>query len=113
MGRRIFVVLFVSGALSNLLSGRARVSPDVNTEMLYGRAPGFSKAALTSKKIFIWYDFFSIPQLLVESISLTHTQQAKAVASIPAYVNKCELFASWLIICWPFPFGNFLKFFFV
>ena len=84
----------MSGALSNLLSGRARVSPDVNTEMLYGRAPGFSKAALTSKKIFIWYDFFSIPQLLVESISLTHTQQAKAVASIPAYVNKCELFAS-------------------
>ena len=85
-------------ALSNLLKGAAKVSPDVITEMLYGRAPSFSKAYLTSAAVFVWYDFFSVPQIAAsptESLSLDGLDsQSRAIASIPAYIGKCEFFVA-------------------
>ena len=81
-------------ALSNLLNG-TRVSPDVLTEMLYGLAPSFSKANLTSK-IFIWYDFFSIPQITVQSATESQGfwKRQSAIQSIPAYIDKCQFFVA-------------------
>ena len=85
-------------ALSNLLKGAAKVSPDVITEMLYGRAPGFSKASLTSAAVFVWYDFFSVPQTApspTETWSLDGLDsQSRAIASIPAYIGKCKFFVA-------------------
>lgn len=86
-------------ALSNLLAGTARVSPDLLTEIIYGRAPSFSKANLTSAEVYIWYDFFSIPQITIQLHSdLTESQgflkKSQAIASIPAYIEKCEFFVA-------------------
>lgn len=83
-------------ALSNLLAGTARVSPDLLTEMIYGRAPSFSKANLTSADIYIWYDFFSIPQITIQlhTESQGFLKRSQAIASIPAYIEKCEFFVA-------------------
>ena len=85
-------------ALSNLSAGKVRASPAVEVEMLYGRLEPYSKAKLNSVQVYVWYDYFCVPQFCLESdsddvkilCSNAHLDQPKAIASIPAYIFASE-----------------------
>ena len=84
-------------ALGNILAGKAAASPAVEVEMLYGRVSPYSKAKLSSVHIYIWYDYFSVPQFNLEDESLNKdvcVDQPKAIASIPGYIAACEFFVA-------------------
>ena len=92
----------LQAALSNLSAGKVRALPAVEVEMLYGRLEPYSKAKLNSVQVYIWYDYFSVPQFCLESdseevkilCSSAHLEQPKAIASIPAYIFASEFFAA-------------------
>ena len=77
-------------ALRHLLQNSGSVSPDSVTESLVPAAKGISHQEFQSRVLFIWYDYFSVPQLA--SNDSDDSQQAKAINSIPAYVAKCRFF---------------------
>jgi len=89
-------------ALSNLSAGKVRASPAVEVEMLYGRLEPYSKAKLNSVQVYVWYDYFCVPQFCLESdsddvkilCSSAHLDQPKAIASIPAYIFASEFFVA-------------------
>jgi len=96
------------GAMSNLLSGRIVAQKTIWTELtchfVGEQAQGFVASALTEHAIQVWYDYFCVPQRIVapgsrvsRSRSLSendYEDQRDAIASIPAYINKCEYFVA-------------------
>eukprot|EP00438_Fugacium_kawagutii_P009885 Skav200529 [mRNA] locus=scaffold3153:8212:10196:- [translate_table: standard] len=91
-------------AMSNVLSGRTVPRPNFWTEMVYQLAGGsrqsFKLSEWTATPILIWYDYFCIPQYPVtgdKSRSLSENNmddQRSAIASIPAYIDKCDFFVA-------------------
>ncbi|CAJ1377918.1 unnamed protein product [Effrenium voratum] len=90
-------------AMSNLLSGSTVAQPNVWTEFVFriagGSAQGFKASQLTATPISVWYDYFCIPQYAIEarsrSVSANQFQdQRNAIASIPAYIDKCDFFVA-------------------
>lgn len=81
-------------ALKNMLSKGKWIYPDIATEYnTRGRSLHLSE--LRTKPLFFWYDYFSIPQLLDSKWfvnSLQMCSQDRAIQSIPAYIDRCELF---------------------
>ena len=66
-------------------------------EVLVPGAKALPTSALRSEPLFLWYDYFSCPQmhneaLFSDRVTNLHSQLSKAVDSIPAYLGKCSFF---------------------
>ena len=72
--------------LRRLLNGPGRVHVDAVTEAATS-AKSIACQDFQSKALFLWYDYFSVPQLETAS-----SLQEQAINSIPAYVVKCRFF---------------------
>lgn len=86
-------------ALQNLRSGTTQVSAHPLTEFVFGTLPPdhFQEALTSSGSIFFWYDYFSVPQFEVNCPGFAtnpNEEQAKAIASIPGYVEMSEFFVA-------------------
>ena len=86
-------------AMSHLLKGNIEAVPNAYTECINTlmRWPQFAGSALSEGRIFVWYDYFCIPQDTVtptlRSLSQNIFQdQQNAIASIPSYISRCEFF---------------------
>ena len=82
-------------ALQHLLYNSGSVSPDWVTESFVPAAKGISHQEFQSKALFLWYDYFSVPQLRGSpppAANDSNGSQAKAISSIPAYVARCRFF---------------------
>lgn len=77
----------LQAALSRM-SRRPVVSANIGLELYTGQQP-YNATGELSKRLFIWYDYFSIPQA-------DKAARSKAIAGIPRYVRRCRLFA---ILC--------------
>lgn len=81
-------------ALRNVTAGLSQISMDTITEAVFGLAKGISASEFRVSKLFLWYDFFSVPQVplvLGEGGQCENIQQ-KAICSIPAYISRCQFF---------------------
>lgn len=74
-------------ALRRLLSTSGAVSLDLITEGQVPNAKAIPFQDFQQEALFLWYDYFSVPQLLGGE-----EQQGRAIDSIPAYVAKCRHF---------------------
>ena len=83
-------------ALQHLLYTSGSVSPDWVTESFVPAARGIPHQEFQRQALFIWYDYFSVPQLVGRAAGAARdrdgSQQANAINSIPAYVAKCRFF---------------------
>ena len=66
-------------------------------EVLVPGAKALPTSALRSETLFLWYDYFSCPQmhneaLFYDRVANLRSQLSKAVDSIPAYLGKCSFF---------------------
>lgn len=78
-------------SMKNILSDRLHQIPlDFVTETYVAKAKPLATQEFRSEKLFIWYDYFSCPQL--EESQGPESQLAKAIASIHAYVTQCSFF---------------------
>lgn len=85
-------------AMEQILSDRfSHIPLDYVTEVTVPQAKPMPTREFRSAQLFLWYDYFSCPQL--EESRGPHSDQAKAIASIHAYVAKCSFFFCSL----PFP----------
>ena len=82
-------------AIRNAMSGTTTIWGNISSEMydqtFMGQPHHLSAAELSSKPLFLWYDFFSCPQ---SRHNVAHRRLA--ITSIPWYVDKCEFF---VILC--------------
>ena len=90
-------------AMKNLLDGSTVPNYSAWAEIvsLYVGRPRFATSDLSETALFVWYDYFSIPQYTVtaESRSVStnlYEDQRNSILSIPAYIHKCEFF---VILC--------------
>lgn len=81
-------------SLRNLQSGACEVSVDLLSEAVYFRSRGIPAEEWKSKRLYLWYDYFSCPQLEHQTahgrVSVGNLQ--KAIDSIPIYVSRCDHF---------------------
>ncbi|CAE7549321.1 ANK2 [Symbiodinium microadriaticum] len=79
-------------ALKRMLNSAGSVSLDFVTESLVQSARPLPMREFQLQTLYLWYDYFSCPQL-ERQIEITDTlQQANAIMSIPAYIAKCRFF---------------------
>ena len=75
-----------------LTSSAKRVDPLIMSELMhpFGWVKGISVAEFRSRPLFIWYDFFSCPQIddLKWSVSDLNKPIDQALESIPAYIAR-------------------------
>ena len=91
------------GAMSNLLNGSIPAQPGVSDAFFSAFLgwPGLALPDLSASTIFVWYDYFCIPQHTISADSRSFSQnsfeaQRKAIGSIPAYVDRCDIF---VVLC--------------
>ena len=87
----------LQSVLKSLLTSSAkRVDPFVMTELMtpFGFVKGIATAEFRSRPLFIWYDYFSIPQFDGQKwhMSDLHKPVDRALESIPAYISRCDFF---------------------
>ena len=75
---------------SILFDGLRHIPLDQITEAVVPGAKPLSTQEFRCHKLFIWYDYFSCPQL--EESNSPKSNLANAIASIHAYVTKCSFF---------------------
>ena len=84
----------LQAALRHIMSDLTRIPLDVVTEMILPRSSGLPTSKLVEKELFIWYDYFSCPQM--ERADQTpkgcRSELSKAIESIPAYVASSSFF---------------------
>ena len=78
-------------ALSRLLTGHGLLPLDVVTESFVPSAKGIPFEAFQSRALFVWYDFFSVPQL-TNVVDDGTESKTNAIESIPGYVARCRFF---------------------
>ena len=75
------------------VSNASGVNANILVEMMYAQdTKRVTAKELTSQPLFLWYDYFSCPQI-EEQIGKTREQ---AISSIAAYVEKCQYF---VVLC--------------
>ena len=90
-------------ALRHLLHKLTSVPVDPLTEVYVPTAESLPLRDFQSKPLYLWYDYFSCPQLEQSGESRSGSQLADAIDSIPAYIAECSYFlglcpATWW--CW-------------
>ena len=89
-------------AMSNLASGSIVAQPSAfSASAQYLLGYHISLPDLSANAIFVWYDYFSVPQYTVTAWSRSVSgnlfeDQRNAIASIPAYIDKCDFF---VVLC--------------
>lgn len=78
-------------ALKNMLSGAKPVSLPPAIEIFWGRVKCPTAADFNKSEVYLWYDYFSIPQ---HESKREHRENA--IQSIPSYISKCFFF---VILC--------------
>ncbi|CAE7739212.1 Ank3 [Symbiodinium sp. CCMP2592] len=87
-------------AIRNIRSGATRIRVEAISEFTFGskEATSVTQLLAESNDIFVWYDYFSCPQLehkLKGEAWLKETaggELRRAVDSIPAYITHCQVF---------------------
>lgn len=81
-------------ALNNITSGQVNVCGDfINSTVFQVSEKLSTKEMEDMKSGFIWYDYFSVPQIGARSVHQTvGVELGKAVDSIPGYVEQCQYF---------------------
>eukprot|EP00929_Paragymnodinium_shiwhaense_P039170 TRINITY_DN20598_c0_g1_i3.p1 TRINITY_DN20598_c0_g1~~TRINITY_DN20598_c0_g1_i3.p1 ORF type:complete len:520 (+),score=66.27 TRINITY_DN20598_c0_g1_i3:184-1743(+) len=80
-------------ALRNLLDGSAEVAMNYFDGLFTAADLRVTAADLLAKPLFIWYDYFAIPQIAAREENQDVGQDlGKAVDSIPAYIEMSEFF---------------------
>jgi len=79
----------LQNALKYILTDLQKIPLDIVSESLVPSARPLSTSALRSNPLFLWYDYFSCPQM---DQDLTLGDLSKAIDSIPAYVASCAFF---------------------
>ena len=72
-----------------------QICVDAVTAVIMPSAKNLPGSKLRSKPLFIWYDYFSVPQLDASKSKPGLRQKSnlsRAIDSIPAYVGKCSFF---------------------
>ncbi|OLQ03103.1 Ankyrin repeat and KH domain-containing protein 1 [Symbiodinium microadriaticum] len=95
-------------ALKRMTSDLSHISLDLNSEAMVPGAKPLDTRELRENAIFVWYDYFSCPQLDHQTRraltkGLAHelnSELSKAIDSIPAYIARRELSeeSSWILI---------------
>ena len=75
----------LQATLRRLLLENGFVSVEAVTEAIVPSTKGVFFQEFQSQPLFLWYDYFSVPQR-------DASKQEKAIHSIPAYVAKCRFF---------------------
>eukprot|EP00438_Fugacium_kawagutii_P003511 Skav229080 [mRNA] locus=scaffold157:137695:138444:- [translate_table: standard] len=83
----------LQSALAQILLEKGTIYPEV-LQGLFDAGSSLSTETFSSRPLFIWYDFFSMPQGKGPCKDSQETD--KALESIPAYIDRCELF---LVLC--------------
>ena len=88
-------------AMKNLLDGSAVPNYSAWAEIMsvYLGRPRFATSDLSETSLFVWYDYFSIPQYTVNSRSVStnlYADQRNGILSISAYIHRCEFF---VVLC--------------
>eukprot|EP00929_Paragymnodinium_shiwhaense_P076247 TRINITY_DN39169_c0_g1_i7.p1 TRINITY_DN39169_c0_g1~~TRINITY_DN39169_c0_g1_i7.p1 ORF type:complete len:643 (-),score=59.91 TRINITY_DN39169_c0_g1_i7:81-1949(-) len=80
-------------ALKNLMDGTAQVALSFHEVVFRKVDPVVTADDLKAEPLFIWYDYFSCPQLAArEEGQAVGEELGKAVDSIPAYIEQSEFF---------------------
>lgn len=83
-------------ALRRTLTDLKVIELDIYTESFVPSAKSLPTNKLWSEALFVWYDYFSCPQLEHNGTHYTDINQtsdlALAIESIPAYITKCAFF---------------------
>ncbi|CAK9113771.1 Serine/threonine-protein phosphatase 6 regulatory ankyrin repeat subunit B (PP6-ARS-B) (Serine/threonine-protein phosphatase 6 regulatory subunit ARS-B) (Ankyrin repeat domain-containing protein 44) [Durusdinium trenchii] len=79
-------------ALRHAMSQLQHIPLDVSSEAVLPSSQTFATSELTSRHLFIWYDYFSCPQLERPSNLSERSELSKAIDSIPAYVASSAFF---------------------
>lgn len=89
-------------ALRHVMSDLKYIPLDMNSEALVPGAKSLDTAKLHSKPLFVWYDYFSCPQLDLQATASCRSGigrhisdgsgLARAIESIPAYIAKSSFF---------------------
>ena len=84
----------LQGVLRRLLKTKGFVPLDILTEAMVPSAKGIPFEDFQSRPLFLWYDYFSVPQLEqgYECSEESLQNQENAISSIPAYVAKCRYY---------------------
>jgi len=77
--------------LTNLLADQTRVSLPIVSEVFYGRMKTPTGADLSAKPLYVWYDYFSVPQAATSS-----RLQNYAIDNIANYVARSDYF---VVLC--------------
>ncbi|CAE7530956.1 unnamed protein product [Symbiodinium natans] len=80
-------------ALKNIVAGTSRISLATFVEILNARVRCPCGDDFAFGHLYIWYDYFSIPQ---SSCHKASRERDSAIQSIPAYVARCEFF---VVLC--------------
>ncbi|CAK9056284.1 unnamed protein product [Durusdinium trenchii] len=78
-------------ALKHAMSS-VEISLDVVTATVMPSAKSLPTSKLCSQPLFLWYDYFSCPQLENQAGGESRPCLSKAIDSIPAYITKCSFF---------------------
>ena len=84
-------------ALDQMMGGQVLLKSGHQSFVFLGHGEYISTREWRSNSLFIWYDYFSCPQLVARSTAQEDIQELQgAVDSIPHYVQACGFFG-------PFP----------
>ena len=83
-------------ALKHMLSDLQQIPLDIYTETFFPSARPLQVSDLRAEALYVWYDYFSCPQLEFPSLGTGRDRPranlARAVDSIPAYIARCRFF---------------------
>lgn len=85
----------LQGALKNIMStSKTSIDLDPVIELTFPTARSISTEEFRSKALFIWYDYFSIPQINPSSWTLDDLRKPieDALNSVAAYISRCHFF---------------------
>ncbi|CAK9069948.1 unnamed protein product [Durusdinium trenchii] len=83
-------------ALAHMLHGSEKIPADITCELLFGNQAGMVTSELKASPLYVWFDYFCVPQLVMSLEGLCNYDQQNAIESIPAYVEKSRFF---VILC--------------
>ena len=88
----------LQGALRKIIASKTAIDHDPLSDFILHPGPSVLVEHFTGSPLFIWYDYFSIPQVSAFEWSLSDLKKPidQALDSIAAYIARCHLF---VVLC--------------